>query len=213
MDILLARKLESDEVFQKKVAKLVKDYLQLGQSTLNYWVDEFDAANDILMCYAPLSKPDLENLERGHPKRFVLPMTATQITTMTSFISQALFGDHSPHKVEGRGPEDETPAEHMNQLLRWNAEQQPTYLVGYLWIQDVLTFNRGVMYNSWQPKYKMEVVQEEVIDPAETAKTGVTVKVLRTRKVRRPVGGFCRMDLIAPTTSSATRPSPSTNSS
>ncbi len=116
MDLQLARRLESDDNFKDKITKLVQDYLNLGKSALDYWVNEFDVAHDILMCYAPLSKSDLELLERGHPKRFVLPMTSTQITTMTTYISQVLFGDEVPHKVEGRGPEDEIPAEHINQL-------------------------------------------------------------------------------------------------
>ena len=124
MDRVLARRLENDDDFNKKLLSLVEDYLSLGQQATDYWSTEFDVAHDVLMCYAPLSKADLEQLERGHPKRFILPMIATQITTMTTFISQMLFGDAQPHKVEARGPEDEESAAHLNQLLRWNDEQQ-----------------------------------------------------------------------------------------
>lgn len=199
MDRVLARRLEGDEDFQKKVTKLVKDYVNLGLTTLNYYIDEFDAAWDTLMCYAPLTKADLENLERNHPRRFILPMTTVQISTMTTFISQALFGEATPHKVEGRGPEDEVPAEHLNQLLRWNAEQQPTYLLGYLWIQDVLTFNRGIFYNSWSPIYKTRMEEVEVEDPEDVDEaTGQPKTYLRTQKTRVPAGGFCRTHLVSP---------------
>jgi hypothetical protein len=199
MDRVLARRLEKDEDFQKKVTKLVKDYVNLGLDTLNYYIDEFDAAWDVLMCYAPMTKADLENLERNHPRRFILPMTTVQISTMTTFIAQSLFGESTPHKVEGRGPEDEVPAEHLNQLLRWNAEQQPTYLLGYLWIQDVLTFNRGIFYNSWAPIYKSKVSEVEVEDPEELdEETGLPTTYLRTQRTQEPAGGFVKLHLVSP---------------
>lgn len=199
MDRLLARRLESDEDFQKKISKLVKDYINLGLSSLHYWIDEFDAAHDILMCYAPMTKQDLENLERGHPRRFILPMTTTQIMTMTTFIAQALFGESTPHKVEGRGPNDEIPAEHMNQLLKWNAEQQPTYLLGYLFVQDVLTYNRGIFYNSWAPIYQSKVTQIEVEDKEDIDEsTGETRKYQRIQRTRVPAGGFAKMHIVSP---------------
>lgn len=199
MDRLLARRLENDIEFNDKLRKMVVDYLVLGQNSLNYWSEEFDAAHDILMCYAPLNKQDLEALERGHPKRFILPMTTTQISTMTTFIAQALFGETTPHKVEPRGPKDEVPAEHMNGLLRWNAEQQPTYLLGYLWIQDILTFNRGIFYNSWQPVYNTRIVDIPVEDPNEIDnETGQPVTFLRAKKMHTLAGGFNKMELISP---------------
>jgi hypothetical protein len=198
MDLNLAKRIESDEDFKKKITKLVKDYVQLGSNSLQYWTDEFDAAHDILMCYAPLTKADLENLEKGHPKRFVLPVTATQITTMTTFISQVLFGDEVPHKVEPRGPEDEVGAEHMNQLLRWNAEQQPTYLLGYLWVQDALTYNRGIFYNAWESVFETRVELEDAAVLNEFDEEGNPVTYEKVKKVKVPVGGFNKMHLVSP---------------
>lgn len=198
MDPVLARRLENNEELRKKLVKLVQDYQNLAENALNYWADEFDTAHDILMCYAPLTKADLDHLEKGHPKRFVLPMSATQITTMTTFISQMLFGDTQPHKVEGRGPEDELPAEHVNQLLRWNSEQQPTYLLGYLWIQDILTFNRGIFYNSWSPLFTADIEMVEVEDPEETDEAGQPKKYWKPTRVQKPAGGYCRYELVSP---------------
>ena len=200
MDRNLARKIESNEEFRKKLNKLVKDYTKLGLDNVEYWTADFDTALDLVMSYAPMKREDFEKLERGNPRRFTLPMTATQITTMTTFISQVLFGQNSPHRVEGRGPEDEIPAEFMNQLLRWNAEQQPTYVVGYLWVQDCLTFNRGIFYNSWQPIYRPTIVPVEVedaaaeVDPA-TQKRPVYQTFRRTQTV---VGGYNKMELVSP---------------
>lgn len=198
MDPVLARRLESDEDFRKKIVSLVKDNIALGQQSIDYYADEFDVAHDLLMCYAPLSKKDLENLDRGHPKRFVLPMTATQITTMTTFIAQMLFGDAQPHKVTGRGPEDDTPSGHMNQLLRWNDEQQPGYLLGYLWIQDILTYNRGIRYNAWTPIYKSQVESVEVELPDEVDETGAPVKVMRLKRTKVPTAAYNRVHLVSP---------------
>lgn len=198
MDRILAKRLESDDEFRQKIVKLTKDYLQLAKNSVDYWADEFDVAHDILMCYAPLNRQDLENLEKGHPKRFVLPMTSTQITTMATFISQVLFGDEQPHKVDGRGPEDEVSAEHMNQLLRWNAEQQPSYLLGYLWVQDSLTYNRAVFYNSWEPIFDLKIQAVEVEMPEELDEAGKPVKYSKPQRVKIPAGGYVKYHLVSP---------------
>lgn len=197
MDRQLASRLEADEEFRKKIVKLAQDYLQLGQTNLDYYGPEYDVAHDLLMCYAPLTSSDLEQLDRGHPKRFVLPMAATQITTMTTFIAQMLFGDAQPHKVEGRGPEDEAPADHVNQLLRWNDEQQPSYLLGYLWIQDILTYNRGVRYNTWSPIFKTQVEPVEV-DTGEVDDTGAPILTTRIKRTKVPIAAFNRVHLVSP---------------
>lgn len=198
MDPILARRIEADEEFEKKVTKFATDYLNFGRAALDYYADDFDTAHDILMCYAPMSRTDLENLERGHPKRFMLPMTATQITTMATFVAQTLYGDDAPHKVTGRGPDDDLAAEHMNQLLRWNAEQQPTYLLGYLWVQDILTYNRGIFYNSWQPIYELQVENEVVEDSTDLDEAGKPRQFQRPKKTRVPVGGFVKYELVSP---------------
>lgn len=194
MDPVLARRLNQDEEFTKKVTKLAREYIQLGRQALDYWSGDFDIAYDTMMCYAPLSKKDYEGLADGHPKRFIMPLTATQITTMATYITQVLFGQDTPHKVEPRGPEDEIPAEYMNQLLRWNAEQQPTYLLGLLWAQHALVTNRGVFYNSWAPIYGHQIVQE----PAWDMTVDPPAQYFRTKRKRTPVGGFCKYEPLLP---------------
>lgn len=198
MDKLLARRLESDKDFRAKLVKLVKDYLKLGRDALAYWSSDFDTAYDTLSCYSPLTKSDITSLERGHPKRFMLPMTATQITTMTTYIAQVLFGQESPWKVEGRRPEDDVSAEFVNQLLRWNAEQQPTYLLGYLWVQDAVAVNRGIFYNSWAAITRPEMVQVEVEDPNDVDETGKPRTFLRPTRKNKVVGNYCRMEIVSP---------------
>jgi hypothetical protein len=192
MDRVLARRLENDEDFGRKLLSLAQDYLSLGQQSANYWAQEFDIAHDVLMCYAPITKEDLERLDRGHPKRFILPMTATQITTMTTFVAQMLFGDAQPHKVEARGPEDEESAAYLNQLLRWNDEQQAGYLLGYLWVQDILTYNRGIRYNSWAPIYETTVEMVEALDE-ETGET-----YFKPKKRKQAVAGYNKIHLVSP---------------
>lgn len=146
-----------------------------------------------------MTKKDIEALERSHPKRYILPMTATQITTMTTYISQVLFGQETPWKVEGRRPEDDVPAELVNNLLRWNAEQQPTYLLGYLWVQDALAVNRGVFYNSWAPIFKPEMVQVPVNDPNDIdSSTGLPRTYMRPTRRNKVVGNFCKMEIVSP---------------
>lgn len=199
MDRLLARKIERDEQFRKKLLTIARNYLKVGRDTLSYWVGEFDVAYDILMGYSQLSRQDLNQLEKGHPKRFIMPLTSTQITTMATYISQVLFGQETPWKVEARGPKEEIPAEFMNQLLRWNAEQQQTYTLGYLWVQDALSVNRGIFYNQWAPLFKNVALVEEVPDPeGEVDEFGMPEMYQRTRMVSEPIGGFNKMTLVSP---------------
>src|SRR5208337_4627994 len=126
------------------------------------------------------------------------PMTATQIYTMTTYISQVLFGQETPWQVEARKPEDDLAAEFVNQLLRWNAEQQMTYLLGFLWVQDALSVNRGVFYNSWYPKFKSQMVPEEVQDPEDLdPETKQPRSYTRFRRKQITTGGFNRMELVS----------------
>jgi len=199
MDRLLARRLESDKDFRARMVKLAKDYLKVGRDALAYWSSDFDMAYDILSCYTPLNKKDIESMERGHPKRFILPMTATQITTMTTYVAQVLFGQDSPWKVEGRRPEDDLPAEFMNQLLRWNAEQQPTYLLGYLWCQDAIAVNRGVFYNSYAPIFKPKITHVAVPDPEDIdPDTNQPRPYMRARRINEVAAHYCRMEIVSP---------------
>jgi hypothetical protein len=199
MDRLVARRLDTDKDYRSRLVKLAKDYLKIGRDALAYWSSDFDLAYDLLSCYSPLSKKDMEALERGHPKRFVLPMTATQITTMSTYVAQVLFGQETPWKVEGRRPEDEVPGEFVNQLLRWNAEQQPTYLLGYLWCQDALAVNRGIFYNSWAPIMRPELIQVPVADPTDIDEaTGQPRTYLRPTRRNKVIGSYNRLELVSP---------------
>ncbi len=197
MDIKLARRLEKDKAFREKLTRMVADYATAGFNAVSAWAGEYDVASDMLHAYAPLTQKDFKQLERGHPKRFVLPMTATQITTMTTFVTQMLYGSDSPHRVVGRGSEDEVPAEHLNSLLRWGDEQQPTYSLGYLFVQDAITFNRGIFYNCWRPIFRPKVEMVEVTDDdAEDGTPGQTYWAPRT--TNSVVGGYAAAELVSP---------------
>lgn len=199
MDRLLARRLENDKDLRARMVKLTKDYLRIGRDALAYWSNDFDIAYDIFSCYSPLSKKDQEALERGHPKRYILPMTATQITTMTTYVAQVLFGQETPWKVEGRRPEDDVPAEFVNTLLRWNAEVQPTYLMGYLWCQDAIGLNRGVFYNTWAPIFRPEVVQVPVQDPTDIDPTTNQPRTyFRPTRKNKVIGNYCKAEIVSP---------------
>lgn len=171
MDKQIAHRLtkDNDSEFKKKILTLVKTHIDSGEKSLNFFIDEFDAAHDIFMCYAPIKKSDLKKFDSGAPKDFILPMTATQITTMTTFVSQVLFGGVSPWKVDARNDSDEERADMMNQLLRWNASLQPTYLIGYLWVESIMLYNRGVMYDYWKRLETITVEPEEAEDPTAEA--------------------------------------------
>lgn len=193
MDLQICRKFERDPDFHEKIKKLVLGYMKLGLQALAYYSADFDYAFDLMMGYAAMTQKDLENLERGHPRRFVLPILSTQITTMSTYVAQMLWGTDQPHKVSPRGPEDETQAEYVNQLLRWNAEQQRMYHLGYLWVQDALVCNRGIFYNCWAPIYGAEFVDEQVQHPDKPSEF-----YTRKRVMQKVIGGYARAFLVSP---------------
>jgi len=182
--------------------KLCTDYVQNSRFQLDFYTSDYDVAHDILQCYNMMTTQDYVKLAKGHPRRYVLPVTTTHIHTMTSFLTQTLFGDQCPHKVDPGTPKDEGASRAMNELLCWNAEQQQAgiYQLGWFWVENALTYNRGIFYDCYQSIYKAQwseepMVDEEgqpVIDPAtQQPKTEL-------RKVRKRVGGYCRMEVVSP---------------
>jgi hypothetical protein len=184
--------------FTRTITKLGQDYVTLGEQALNYIMPEFDIAHDLLNAWEQVEREDFDLKDRFSPNRFILPMTATHLWTMATWISQALFGEASPHQVEGRGPEDEESAELMNQLLRWNAEQQPTYFLGFQWVLDSLTYNRGVMFDEWRPQYKVQIEVVDAVNPFEMDEEGNPKVYQKPQKVRKAVGGYNYIELVSP---------------
>lgn len=219
MDKVLAARLDANsEHYDAKlygdICKASQDYVQSGSNTLAYYVPDFDASNDLVQIYAPVTKKEFETLDRGSARNFIHPMAATEITTLSTFVSQILFGQQSSRRVEARQDGDEKAAKALNYLLQFNDDQQPTYAQGYLWCWDAMTFNRGVMYERWQPLYDVKVVPVEDWDitgePEPVLKKDGTPrmrngepvtqypKYIRFRKERVEVGGYTHLDLVSP---------------
>lgn len=205
-----------DGQLYKKLVQVCSQYVQHGLMALNYNLDQFDAANDLMECYAPCTLAEYTARTRMSPRNFIMPMTSTQMTTLATFISQILFGAETNTRVEPRTENDEGAARSMNQLLIWNDNQQDTYRQKYLWILDSLVFNRGVEYERW--KEVLEVSLEEIQEEDITAEPEVVMKkdgsgprlksngepvmkypkTTRWKKIRKPKGGYTHLDLVAP---------------
>ena len=202
MPITLTTRLDADETFRKQILRVIQDYIQNARFTLDYYTSDYDSAHDILMCYKSLTKQDYVKLAKSHPRRYILPITATHVHTMTSFLSQSLFGDVCPNKVDPGTPEDEAAARVMNELLAWNCEQQPAgeFQLGWFWIENALTYNRGIMYDCYQSIYKWQWSEEPVVDDdgqPVLGDDGVTPKT-ELKKIKKRVGGYCRKEIVSP---------------
>ncbi len=223
MDALLCRRLTQsstlyDSELYNRLARLARDYVKAGTSVLNYYIPDFDTQSDLLNCYARAPQQDLEKRDRSDPDNFIHPMTATEVWTLATFISQILFGGETTRRVEPRQPDDEPKADVINEVLQWNDQQQDTYGQGFHWCLDAISHNRGIMYDRWKDLFEVvlepveyELPWEPPIDP-ETGKrakdeSGKTIrkprnyepeKKIRFRKKRKKVGGFVKIDLISP---------------
>lgn len=223
MNRILAARLDStsrhyDGSLFLKLAKVAKEYVQSGLNTLAYYTADFDAANDLVSLYAQGDEEQFK--DRCQPKNFIHPLTSTEITTLATFIAQILAGGQTARKVEPRGAEDERGADLMNELLKWNDDQQMTFAQMHLWVQDALTFNRGVMYERWQPIYEtaLEEVEEDDITADQIplmrkdgrpriTQSGEPItgfpKIKRTRRVKKRLPsdqqpGFTKIDVVSP---------------
>lgn len=197
-----------DQGLRNRLTKLAADYQREGVKALNLHAREFDACFDVYNCHAPISRMEFDKDTGCKPTHFIHPMSATQLDTQTTYITQILFGSKTARSVEARGDEDEDGADMLNELLQWNDDQQMSYKQGRDFVLDSLLVNLGIMYERWCPLFEvsMEPVEEE--DPeaepvqAVSNKTKlprfkrngepimVQPKVTRFRKRRKKVGGY-----------------------
>lgn len=201
MAISLTERLETDEKFRKDLLKIVQDYAMHGRVMLDYYMPDFDAAHDIIQCFATLTRKDYVQLAKGNPRRFTLPITTTHVHTMTTFLAASLFGTNSPHTVDAGTPESEAPARAMNLLLAWNASQQAAgiYQLGWMWIENCLTYNRGVMYDSYTPIIHTEWVETTVLDEAgQPVLDEAGNPTTKLEKQATHVASYCKIDLVSP---------------
>lgn len=199
----LTSRLDADEEFRKEILKLCQNYVQHARATLDYYTADFDAAHDVLMCYATLTKQDYVKLAKGAPRRYILPITATHVHTMTTFLAQTLFGDDCPNKVEAGGPDDDGAARYMNELLKWNAEQQVAgmYQLGFMWIENSLTYNRGIFYDCFSPIMKTMWQDQPQVDPdtgEAMSDPDTGAPLTEPKKIRARTGGYNRVELVSP---------------
>lgn len=181
----LTGRLDDDATFRRKILNLCINYRNAARNAVSYYSGDFDSAHDMIMCYSLLAKKDYLALEKGHMRRFILPLTATHINSMTTFITTALFGGDQVHNVEAGNPESEASARVMNSLLKWNDEQQQggMFQLGWFWVENALTYNRGIMYEEYAPIFKSRWTTDE---------NGKSVK----KKER--VGSYNKMSIVSP---------------
>src|ERR1700722_2479379 len=141
MDKALAFRLNAksayyDAELYRKLGTLARDYTTNGLSSLNYYLPEFDAANDLANALATLpngvTETQYDKIDRSSARNFSHPAGATQLWVLATSISQILFGAETNRRVEARREEEEAKAEAMNQVLAWNDQQNDSYVDGFL---------------------------------------------------------------------------------
>ena len=195
-----------------RLAKLACDYVQNGLQTLNYFLPDFDAANDLANALAGLpagtNSATFDKLDRTATRNYSHPCGATQIDVLATAISQILFGGETNRRVEPRHGNDTVKADAVNELLAWNDQQNDSYIDGFLYIKDCIIFNRGIQYDYWQDTYENEKVAVEYEIPPEQEIDPITKKpiptdeepekVTRWKTVKKKVGGFTKITNISP---------------
>lgn len=222
MNKLIAKRLDNrkeniffDPELSKKIGTVARQYIDCGLAALNYAIPDYDAATDLVEMNAPvLDAKAFAAADRNSPINFRHPMTFTEMTTLTTFVSQILFGGEQARSVQAQGNDDEPKAEAINGLLSWNDSKLNIYWQGYLWTWDAVVYNRGVWFESTAQDVRIETeeVEEDDItaeqipltnkDGTPKIRKGVQVmgypKIPRKRTKRVYTGFHNHIDLVSP---------------
>lgn len=178
MDRLLAIRLDAkrsnkfyDDTFANRIRSTGRQYLDAGLASLNYNLPDFDCATDLVAMYAPVVDAiNYGRLERNAALSFRHPMTFTQMHSLTTFVSQILFGGEQARSVDAQKSEDEHAADDINALLGWNDSQLSIYYQGWLWVWAAICYNRGVWYEgngqdktvSWESVKELDFTKKQI---------------------------------------------------
>lgn len=222
MDSSIALRLDSrknnphyDSEFANKIGKTTREYVESGLRSLNYFVADFDAATDLVEMYAPVEdSAAFSKIDRNSALNFRHPMTFTEMTTLTTFVAQILFGGEQARSVEAQGQDDAEKADDVNALLAWNDAKLGIYMQGWLWCWAAVVFNRGVWFEDTDQDV---TVEREVIEEADLTAEKVVVlnrdgsqrmrggkpvfeyqKKSRWRNKRTRTGFFNKLALVSP---------------
>lgn len=105
-------------------------------------------------------------MDRNSALNFRHPATFEQMVTMTTFITEILFGGEVARSVEAQDPNHDQAAEAVNGLLAWNDAKIGVYLQGWLWVWNAVVYNRGVWFEG--ADQDVQVFKEEVEEPDPT---------------------------------------------
>lgn len=154
-----------DSAFAGRIANCARQYIDSGLSAISFWIADLDAAADLVNMYQPIEgdPQNYREMDRNGAIMFRHPMTFTECITLTTFVSQILFGGEQARTVDARKDEDQKAAEMINALLGWNDAQLDIYFQGFLWIWAAIVYNRGVWFegNGKDKTVSWEEVEEE----------------------------------------------------
>lgn len=213
MDPLIAARLDSrrgnkwyDDTFANKIRSSGRQYLDAGLASLNFNLPDLDTASDLVNMWAPVVDAiNYGRLERNAALNFRHPMTFTQMTTLTTFVAQILFGGEQARSVDAQKSEEEHAADDINALLAWNDSQLSIYYQGWLWVWASVVYNRGVWYEangqdktiSWEEVEELDFTKKQIPATKKNGeprfKNGEQVMTYPTRsrmKMKRSYSGF-----------------------
>lgn len=125
---------------------------------------DFDLATDLVEMAMPVTDvANYSKMDRHHASHFRHPATFEQMITMTTFVTEILFGGEVARSVEPQNPNHTEAAECVNGLLAWNDAKIGVFLQGWLWVWNAIVYNRGVWFES--AAQDVEVFKEEVEEP------------------------------------------------
>lgn len=178
---LRARLKKGSELHQKIIARL-RSRLEMSRRAMTDRYEAFDEADDNVRQYVDITRKarrgdkttDTSKRELPFERSIKIPVSRViHETRKTQLVSLFLHRDPPLH-VEGRAPEDVTPAKLLEAVLAYDCQQMNFPLVMYSLIQDADKYGMGILYDTWDVEYgykrKVQTVNT-ILGPIEIPST------------------------------------------
>lgn len=178
---LRARLKKGSELHGKILARL-RSRLEMSRRAMTDRYQAWDEADDNVRGYVDISRKarrgdkttDTSKRELPFDRAIKIPVSRViHETRKTQLVSLFLHRDPPLH-VEGRAPEDVTPAKLLEAVLAYDCQQMNYPLVMYALAQDADKYGLGVLYDTWDTEYgykRQTETVETIFGPVQIPKS------------------------------------------
>jgi hypothetical protein len=128
----------------QKLVQLVQDCFQMSYDAVSQRYSKWEKADQMDRSYVDVGETDSKGKKKNPFDRTVfIPISRAIKDVLLTYYYQVFFGKRPYFQLDGRGPEDVTPAKRMEIVLDYQCERQRFSLIGYNFLNDILKYGYG----------------------------------------------------------------------